>query len=279
MPSQCEILMITAKKTPNGNWIVETFSRQPMIYLDQWALVRLSQGSDRPRRFLKVFERRGTLLFSWTNVLDVAAISGGTARRVKNLLGAIGEDWLPIEMNPFKVIRKEVQADPSSNTPCVSETFMETYIPHILEGPLNLSRVVDLTQQDAGAAARTELDRLKKEASDFVHQLRSLSASDPAWLDTHFPRQTFDSARPTAFVFAELLRVLIKDRGIAFTPNDAVDLFHTTVPTAWSDFVLLDKNWTKWVRSLALPADRVRAYYEYELDDFLTVFEKAVVGQ
>ena len=271
--------MITAKKTPNGGCSVETFSRQPTIYLDQWALVRLSQESNRHERFLKVFEQKGTLLFSWTNVLDAATTSGGTAERIRDLLGAIGEHWLPMEMNPFKVIRKEVQADPSSNTPCVSETFMETYIPHILEGPLNLSRVVDLTQQDAGAAARTELDRLKKEASDFVHQLRSLSASDPAWLDTHFPRQTFDSARPTAFVFAELLRVLIKDRGTAFTPNDAVDLFHATVPTAWSDFVLLDKTWTKRVRSLALPADRVRAYYEYELDDFLTVFEKVVVGQ
>lgn len=270
--------MITAKKTPSGDWIIETFSRQPMIYLDQWALVRLSQGSDRSGRFLKVFEQKGTLLFSWTNVLDVATTWGGTTRRVKDLLGAIGEHWLPIEMNPFKVMRKEVQADVPSNTPCVSETFMETYVPHILEGPLTLSKLLDLSQQDAGVAARTELDRLKKEASDFVHQLRSLSASDPAWLDTHFPRQTFDSARPTAFVFAELLRVLIKDRGTAFTPNDAVDLFHATVPTAWSDFVLLDKNWTKRVRSLALPADRVRAYYEYELDDFLAVFEKVVVG-
>ncbi len=271
--------MITAKEKPNGKWSVVTFSRQPMIYLDQWALVRLSQGSDRPERFLKVFEQKGTLLFSWTNVLDAATTSGGTAERIKDLLGAIGEHWLPVEMNPFKVMRKEAQADPSSNTPCVSETFVEAYIPHILGGPLTLSRVLDLTQEDSGAAARANLARLKEEAGLFVRQLRSLSASDPAWLDTHFPRQTFDSARPTAFVFPELLRALIKDKGTTFTPNDAVDLFHATVPTAWSDFVLLDKSWTTRVRALPLPANQVRAYYENELDDFLNVFEKAVVDQ
>ncbi len=272
--------MITAKKEPNGNWNVETFTRQPTIYLDQWALVRLSQGSDLHERFLKVFEqRRGTLLFSWTNVLDAAITSGGTTERIKGLLGAIREHWLPMEMNPFKVIRKEEKADPSSNTPCVSESFIKTYIPHMLEGPLTLSKALDLTQQDGGAAARANLARLKEEASEFVRDFRSRSASDPAWLDNYFPRQTFDSARPTAFVFPELLRALIGDRGMTFTPNDAVDLFHTTVPTAYSDFVLLDKNWTKRVRALPLPANQVRAYYENELDDFLNVFEKVVVHQ
>ncbi len=271
--------MITAQKTPNGGYFVETFSRQPTVYLDQWALVRLSPGSDRHERFLKVFEQKGTLLFSWTNVLDAATTSGGTAERIRDLLGAIGEHWLPMEMNPFKVIRKEVQADPSSNTPCISESFVEAYIPHMLGGPLTLRKALDLTQQDGGAAARANLDRLKKEASDFVYEFRSRSKSDPAWLDNYFPRQTFDPARPTAFVFPELLRALIGDRGMTFTPNDAVDLFHATVPTAYSDFVLLDKNWTKLVRVLPLPANRVRAYYENELDEFLNVFEKVVVVQ
>jgi hypothetical protein len=249
-----------------------------MVYLDQWALVRLSEGSDRRKRFLKVFEDKGTLLFSWTNVLDVAATSGGTEERIKGLLDAIGEHWFPIEMNPFRVMEKEAPAGPKSNTPCVSETFIKVYYPHIHGGPLTLSKVLDLNKQDGGATARDQLDRLKREAGHFVHTLRSLSTADETWLDEHFPRQRFDPAKPTAFVFSELLRSLIRDKGVVFTPNDAVDLFHATVSTACSDFVLLDKNWTKRVRSLALPPDRVRAYYEFELDDFLIVFERAEVG-
>jgi len=234
--------MVTAKTGPNGNLLVETFSRQPTVYLDQWALVRLSEGSDRRKRFLKVFEDKGTLLFSWTNVFDVAATSGGTEERIRGLLDAIGEHWLPIEMNPFRVMEKEAQAGPKSNTPCVSETFIKVYYPHIHGGPLTLSKVLDLNKQDGGATARDQLDRLKKEAHDFVRELRSQAASDPRWLDAHFPRQSFDAARPTTFVFSELLRSLIRDRGMVFTPNDAVDLFHASVPTACSDFVLLDKN-------------------------------------
>jgi len=271
--------MVTVKTASNGDLIVETFSRQPTVYLDQWALVRLSEGSDRRKRFLKVFEDKGTLLFSWINVFDVAATSGGTEKRIKGLLDAIGEQWLPIEMNPFKVMRKEAQAGPNSNTPCVSETFIQTYYPHIHGGPLTLSKVLDLNKQDGGATARQQLERLKTEAGDFVRSLRSLSATDRAWLDKRYPHQTFNSARPTTFVFTELLRSLVTQKGVAFTPNDAVDLFHATVPTACSDFVLLDKSWTKRVRSLVLPPDRVGAYYERELDGFLTDFERTEVGK
>lgn len=62
---------------------------------------------------------------------------------------------------------------------------------------------------------------------------------------------TFDPMRPEMFVFTQLIRAIVMERGVTFAPNDGVDLFHATVPAAYGDFVLLDKVWTKRVRPRA----------------------------
>jgi hypothetical protein len=48
--------------------------------------------------------------------------------------------------------------------------------------------------------------------------------------------------RGTRFIFRELL-ALITRHSRAFTKNDASDLLHAVVPSAYCDFVLLDGHW------------------------------------
>ena len=53
----------------------------------------------------------------------------------------------------------------------------------------------------------------------------------------------------------------MRDKGAAITPNDAMDFFHTIVPVAYCDFVLLDGRWRDQV-------DRLRARLQRAGVDF-----------
>ena len=269
--------MIVVAKTDKGDFDVAAHARQPTIYLDQWALVRLSEHSGRQNRLVNAFRNKGTLLISWTNVFELSGPQGASAAKISHLLDRIGEHWFPVEWNPFKVIKKEKELRQCTDSPCFSKSFLEAYYPHIHAGPLRLSTVLDLINEDGGETAKRELGRLKKEAGDFVQDLKSCHPADATWLDKAFPPMTFDPVRPTAFVLTQLIRTIVTEKGFPFTPNDGVDWFHATVPAAYGNFLLLDKNWTGRVRALALPPGRLHTYYEAELDDFLTAFEQAVV--
>lgn len=267
--------MIIVSKTGRGGLDIKVDTRQPTIYLDQWALVRFSENTDRQNRLINAFKDKGTLLISWTNVFDLSGPQGASAEKIRRFFERIGEHWFPIEWNPFKVIEREPKS--GTDSPCFSRSFLEKYYPHIHKGPFVLSTLFDLISYDGGKTAKQELARLKKEAGDFVHELKSCHTADPTWLDRTHPLMMFDPARPAASVFTQLMRVIVNERGFAFTPNDGVDLFHATVPAAYGDFVLLDKSWIRRLRTLAFPPGRLRAYYEAELDHFLMDFERTVV--
>ena len=54
----------------------------------------------------------------------------------------------------------------------------------------------------------------------------------------------------TPIVLREVVAGLMRDKGAAITPNDAMDFFHTIVPVAYCDFVLLDGRWRDQVDRL-----------------------------
>jgi hypothetical protein len=70
--------------------------RPPAIYLDQDSLHELSEAKLRGRRFLDIFKTKGTLLFSWTNALDIAGPQGKTKQEIRELLDALGPHWIPL---------------------------------------------------------------------------------------------------------------------------------------------------------------------------------------
>src|SRR5262245_6862604 len=120
--------MIRVQYFPNDGAEVEAaLERQPAIYLDHDSLGEIARNASRRRRFLQILERKGELLFSWSNALDISGPQEGSAQAINEFLGAIGPHWIPLEINPWKVVRKESGEEPSSGTPCVSESFLGSY--------------------------------------------------------------------------------------------------------------------------------------------------------
>lgn len=231
--------MIHVTPTDDGGATVEAhLARQPAIYLDQDALADLARVEARRRRFLAMFQRKGTLLFSWTNAIDLSGPQHGTARRLRHFLDALGAYWIPLELNPWKVVRKENGEEPFSGTPCVSESFLQHYYPHVHGETLSLAKVVDLIHEDR-ASAQQQLQRLKDEADQMVQAWRAEYVKDPTCLDHILPPVPFDPARPGTFVLRELERLVTREaKGYTWMPNDGVDFMHAAVSTAYGDFVV-----------------------------------------
>ena len=241
--------------------------RRPSIYLDHWALRCLSSDSSFRKRFIECFKKYGTLLFSWTNVLEVAANSGASLNAIQSFLSEIEKHWFPIEFNAFEVIRREKRFRPGNNNPCLASGFLEAYYPHISDGPLSLSTVCDMTRDSAFKPAyRQGFKDLKKEIVETFRFWRSEKLKNGG-------AQHFDPNCPTMYV-VEGFRQLIQKETFNIDENDALDFLHAAAPIAYGDFVLLDKHWADLARKLKLPFDCVKVYSPKDVEKFLEDLEQ-----
>ena len=242
--------------------------RPPLIYLDHWALRCLSSNGSFRERFIECFKKYGTLLFSWTNVLEVSENSGASLDAIQSFLSEIGEQWFPIEWNAFEVIRQEESFTSGDNNPFLASGFLEAYYPYISDGPLSLSTVCDLTQDsEINSVCRQHLEYVKAETRKTLIYWRS---EDPKSGDVS---KHFDPNRPTVYM-VEGFRQLIQKETFNIHENDAIDFLHATVPIAYGDFVLLDKRWADLARKLKLPPDRVKVYSRRCIEKFLENLER-----
>ena len=270
--------MIRVTSTLDGGVEVEArLERQPSIYLDQDSLLDLATTPARRTRFIETFKRKGTLLFSWTNALDLSGPQGSSAQHIKSFLEELGAHWIPLEINPWKVERKESGAEPSSGTPCVSESFLRAYYPHIHGGLMTLGKVIDLIAQDRDEFV-TEIERLKREADRMVVSWRAGYEVNPASLDEFLPSLRYNPEQPVTFILREMARLVTREaKSHKWKPNDGVDFMHAIVSAGYGDFVLLDKHWKARVSKVAPPRSYPWLYYRFELDHFLDAFEKCEV--
>jgi hypothetical protein len=269
--------MIMVTKT-NDHYDIKTTLRQPGVYLDQDSLADIARTDTRRRHFLSTFGKKGTLLFSWTNAFDLSGPQGDSAAKIRDLLRGVGPHWVPLEMNPWKVVKKETGQEPSNGTPCVSESFLRAYYPHVHGGPLDLATVVDLIQKDR-AAVQAEIRTLKTRTDAMVEKWRAQYRKDETRLDQVLPPETWDPNRPVAFLLRELERQVTREaKAFVWMPNDGVDFVHAAVAAACADFLVLDKQWKRRVLAVAPPRRYRWIYYRTELDEFLEAFEHAVVA-
>jgi len=180
-------------------------------------------------------------------------------------------------VNPFATIEKENAHPKGANSPAFSESLLAAYYPHVHGASVTLSSVFDLLQHDKGAKAKETQQEVKSVSRQLIDKIKRRDKLGQDWLDKQYPHLPFDPRRPTLFVFTELLRALASEKGLAFTPNDGIDLLHASVPTAYGDFVLLDKSWTRRVRDLKMPGHLLYAFAEPELDSFLDAFEECEI--
>jgi hypothetical protein len=269
--------MISATKLTNGGVDLEIIGVQPTVCIDLDSLADIAATPARRDRFLGTLERRGTLLFSWTNLYDLAGPKEGSAQKIREFLRLVGPRWAPLEMNPWKVARKESGEEPSDGTPGISESLMRAYYPKIADGALDLATAVDLVQADREHVL-AEQRELKAAATAKFKEHRDRYRADKSSLDTFLPPVVFDAGRPATYMLRSLERLLTSQLGFEFTENDSVDFMHATVGSAYADLLVVDKQWKRRVGAVAPKREYPWLFYRAELDDFLEAFDRLRVG-
>jgi len=82
---------------------IQVSIRPPLIYLDHCAIRGISSDPANSARLKKIFEARGTLMFSVINMIEMAANSGRSYDQIRTMLDALGPYWVPSDVDPGRV--------------------------------------------------------------------------------------------------------------------------------------------------------------------------------
>lgn len=260
------------------------------VYLDNDSLIDLAKGSaSRRQRLVDAIQRGGTLLFSWTNAAEIAGPQGASASAVSAFLDSIGPDWVPLELNPWRVIERE-RAGPVERAP-VSEHFMEAYFQQraydlspegteILdlsaESFFRLGAVLEWVHEDRDAI-RQNARNIDQALRERLEQLRAEYESDPASLNRELPPIPFDEGRPATFVWVHLQRMLVLEaKAFRFKDNDGLDFCHAVLAASYGSLATLDRQWRRRVEQLPKPNNVAKVYYRPEVDELVGILESLV---
>ncbi|MBI3697339.1 MAG: hypothetical protein HY238_21190 [Acidobacteria bacterium] len=260
------------------------------IYLDSDSLFELAEGAaSRRQRFIEAVKRRGTLLFSLTNAAELAGPQGKSADAVRAFLDSLGPCWVPLELNPWKVVERE-QAGLTGRAP-VSETFMEAYVQRrTYDLSAQGGRVLDLSAEnffrlgavlDWAQESRNEIQRDALTMDDTlrskVQHLRAEYDKDLTCLDRALPSIPYDERRPATFVLLHLLRTLVLEaKGFRYMPHDALDFCHAVLASAYGSLAALDKHWKRRVENLPRPSRLAKVYYRPQANELVDTLEALV---
>lgn len=219
---------------------------EPMVYLDHWALRMFSEDDELAGRLRAALDaRKGTLAFSWTNVAEFAKVGDDkSVKRAEELLDSLLPHVFFIDPNPYTVIQREnalmarAQLLPHADQAILSEVMKlkpATVRPITVRGLLN------------GVSGSVLVASGERLADIFVERVTLLRQQ---FLDDASFRASVRTAtkhgpvpRATRFIVRELIARLLVDPGKKLTRNDAFDWFHTVVPLAYCQAMLLDGHW------------------------------------
>ena len=250
-------------------------TRQPLVYLDQWALSRIARQDLFCRRFLRTLRKHGTLMFSWASAAEVISLPDQSQWRLREFIDAIGEHWFPLEVLPEAVRARE--ASPGENSPCFDEDLVRQFAPQIPTGErFTLARLLDFAA-DPGNGARDDLADCKAEFVKQLAEQRKLEKASPGRAAGIFPVEPFDPRRPVRFVLHAVYREIIADQGWAIAEDDAINLLQAVIASAYSEFIVLEPSWFRRASHWPIPHYRVHFYSEATLETFLDDFDRRKV--
>lgn len=257
------------------------------VYLDNDSLLELARTRDSSLRdrFVAAMNRRGTLLFSLTNAIELSGPQGNSVVLVRQFLDRFGAEWIPLELNPWKVVKRESEGRIGAAP--LSEAFMLGYaerrlydlspegseIVGLSEDFFRLSSVMDWVQEER-ESIRADIPKMDDSLRGSLSRLRTEYDQDPTRLERFAPPIPYDSRTPASFVLTHLMRTLVLEaKAYSYVPNDALDFCHAVVATAYGSLITLDKAWKRRVGTLPRPNQLAYVFYRPEVPELVTALE------
>lgn len=228
-----------------GHPTIESSISGPAVYLDHWALRRLSEDQEASERVREsLVAQGGTLCLSFANQAEFVKVNSKSSQTAaEDLIGRFMPHLFVLEFNPWVVVEREDawMAGDRSRLPHLDVESVNVWFEVIGPGPavrLGLGPIFqDLEEATQAIAGMKELYRTK------VEERRSEYREDRELRRLfHRPAPTEKTPYLTRYLIPEVLRPQL-DRSGDVDPNDALDFLHTVVPVAYCDLVVLDRDW------------------------------------
>lgn len=276
--------------TEGGRPLAKAELRGFGVYLDNFALIAFAKGpTSRRQRFVEALTAGGTLLFSWTNAIEVAGPQGASVTAVRAFLDSIGPHWVPVEMDLWAVAQRE-KAGLLKKAP-LSENFVNAYFKdRIHDLSPTASTVVDLSdpsffalgavldwvhgKRNSARQSGPEMDQALREKMEL---LDAEYAKDPNCLDRLLPPIPFDEKCPATYVLIHLQRMLwMEKKAYQLKANDGLDFCHAVLGAAYGSLAALDKQWKRRIESLPEANRLAKVFYAPELCQLVNLLESLV---
>lgn len=278
--------MVRLEIDANGILVAVQQDMPPTVYLDHWALRKISEDPQLSRRFIRTLERcGGTLALSWVNLAEYSKV---TDHRQGWLAEEFYAQNLPriffLDSDPFSVIQREDEL--------LSGRVGMPLAPHADTGLLSifaklkpnspaLFTVRELFRTVQGDQLQSSFNKLGDSLAQGIQVLRNSYDLKPQ-IRSSVARLPSGPViqRGTRYVLRELARTFLINQDMKITRNHAIDFMHAVVPLAYCEFVLLDKHWeaqARLVRSRlgksALNVPLAQVYSEKSIERFFSDLE------
>ena len=239
------------------------FARQrmesPSVYLDHWALRKISVDERMSARFVAALRSRGGTLV--TSLISSGEFAGlqfeAEADAADRLLDALTPHLFFIWLEPFEVIAKEEElaAGVRRPHPAADDDAMQRFV-ELGPSPLAGKGLFKLMVAN-GSHIRPQMEDLGRGALIGIERLKHRYDTEPELRTAaHDAPGPTNGVRSTLPLLQVLVRRFLKDRHERLDLNDGIDLLHTVVPAAYCDFVLLDRRWAAAVEEARRELER-----------------------
>ena len=237
----------------DGQLILNQQAKSPMVYLDHWALRKVSENQRLADAFLHSFKAaNATIAVSWVNIVEFSKMASPKAHRdAEHFVGRLLPHIFCMEVNPITVRNNE---DAIIRGELSIPAHADVELMKILGGlrPTgfeHFSATGFFASVHNSVGVSSEMDQLTELMIDQIEVLRQRYVTDPEMAKSAkgLPaRSSFPQG--TRQIFRELITTLLCDINLKLTKNHAVDLLHAVVPLAYCDYVLLDAHWEAQVK-------------------------------
>ena len=244
--------MFVKRPLDDGSTLVESLGR-PTVYLDNWALNDLALDASLKERFVNIMKARGgTLRLSVSNLVEL--MKQADRQQISAILEMIDSvDAGFININFTDVVRREngillgeVHEDPSQEveriwTYLLSRNWPESWV---------MSDVIrTVLDNSSGEQMRESWDQFALRMQSFLNSVRSdsnyMSQSKERAKTTRKKGKEYD--KPTRELIQLGFNFVLQNTDMRMSSNEWHDFFHTIVPVAYCDLVLLDKRWATFI--------------------------------
>jgi len=276
--------MLTLNIHSNGEIQIVQKMEAPAVYLDHWAAMDIAENQESADRFKEIILRRqGTLMLSWINLLEFSEIKKKRQiEQVETFLESISPRLGFIDVIPKHVINKENECLRGARTTApqvdslllsffgkMQRTSMDPLNPKGLFSNLNHQKLKEMNRKFHLQSSGIIRDRRKRVKNNPI--LQSQIKKVPQGKNIH---------TLTRYIDCDILSSLIRDTNSHIPDsNDWRDYYHTVVPIAYCNYVLLDKGWSHKanesicrLRKYGYTSEMAKVFSKKDIDKFWIAF-------